>query len=315
MSPFRAEGALPESSEGPPTASGRRVLSPTFRGIAWTVLSGLFFVCVTAIVRHIGSDMSAIQAAFIRYAFGTLLLLPFFFRHGLPNLARAHLALNGIRGVFHGIGVMLWFFAMARIPIADVTAISFTAPIFITIGAALFLGETFRLRRFAAVFIGFIGTLVIIRPGLIEVDIGALAQLLAAPLFAVSMLITKRLTADSRPADIVTYLSIVVTIVLLPGAIYFWQTPTWLELFWLFLVAACATAGHIALTRAFQATDITVTQPISFLQLIWATLVGYLLFAETPDFWTIVGGGIIVVSATYIAHREARQAGRRQGPP
>ncbi len=301
MPPFSPAHVSPESrsekSDGP---------SPLFRGIAWTVVSGLLFVGVTAIVRHIGDELNPIQSAFIRYAFGIPLLAPFFLRHGLPNLKTAHLGLNALRGLLHGIGVMLWFFAMTQIPIADVTALSFTAPIYVTIGAALFLGERFRLRRLVAVVIAFLGTLVIVRPGLIEIEWGTAAQLIAAPLFAGSMLIAKHLTRDGNAADIVAYMSIFVTLTLLPPALYVWQTPTWTQIGWLALTSVFATAGHVALTRAYQATDITVTQPISFLQLVWAVLLGYFLFAETPDLWTIVGGFIIVASASYIAHREAR---------
>ncbi len=311
MSPFRADQAPPEPIRPKDTAPIKDY-SPTLRGIGWTVISGLLFVGVTATVRHVGSDVNPVQAAFIRYAFGIVLMAPFFLRHGLPSFKNAHLGLNALRGLFHGVGVMLWFFAMTQIPIADVTAIGFTAPIFVTIGAAILLGEKFRMRRLIAIFVGFFGMLIIIRPGLVEIEIGALAQLLAAPLFAVSMLIAKMLTRDGSPQEIVAYMSIFVTLTLLPPALYVWQTPTWTQLGWLLMTSIFATAGHVALTKAYQLADITVTQSISFLQLVWAALLGYFLFAETPDVWTIVGGGIIVASATYIAHREARLA-QRQG--
>jgi drug/metabolite transporter (DMT)-like permease len=303
----RADQPPPNPLHAAPDGSSSR-FSPITRGIGWTVVSGLLFVGVTATVRHVGSDVNPVQAAFIRYAFGILLMAPFFLRHGLPSFNGRHIRLNAFRGLVHGIGVMLWFFAMTQIPIADVTAIGFTSPIFVTIGAALLLGEKFRLRRLVAIVIAFFGMLIIIRPGLVEVEIGAIAQLIAAPLFAVSMLIAKMLSKDSPPQDVVAYMSIFVTLTLLPPAIYFWQTPTWTQVAWLLCTSVFATAGHVALTKAYQLADITVTQSISFLQLVWAAMLGYLLFAETPDVWTIVGGGVIVASATYIAHREARLA-------
>ncbi len=270
------------------------------------LLAGGFFVCVTGIVRHLGSDLNPVQAAFIRYAFGFLFLAPVILRLGRRPPTLRRLGLHAARGLVHGIGVMLRFFAMTRIPIAEVTSLSFTAPIFTTIGAAIFLGETLRLRRIVAVACAFAGTLVILRPGFAEVDIGAMAQLLAAPLFAISLLIAKRLTETETPATIVAYMGIFVTLTLMPPALYVWRTPTLEELSWLFLTALSATLGHLCMTRAFQATEITVTQPVSFLQLIWATLLGFYLFGEQPDVWTWAGGAIIVASATYIAHREAR---------
>ena len=205
----------------------------------------------------------------------------------------------------HGIGVMLWFYAMARIPIAEVTALGFTAPIFTTIGAALFLGERIRARRVGAVLLGFAGTLVILRPGIEIIDPGAAAMMLAAPLFAASLLISKKLTRSESNSAIVAHMAVFVTLVLLPPALWVWRPPTWEELALLLLTAVLATAGHFTMTQAFRSADITVTQPASFLQLLWATLLGFYVFGETPDLWTWVGAGVIVVSASYIAHRES----------
>ena len=288
-------------SNGPSTAAGN------LRGTGWMVLTGLFFVGVTGLVRHLGTDMSPVQAAFIRYSFGFVLMIPIFLRLDTLRPTNRVLGLHVGRGLLHGVGVSLWFFAMARIPIAEVTALGYTAPIFTTIGAALFLGEKMHIRRIGAVLIGFGGTLIILRPGFEAVSIGALAQVAAAPVFAGSFLIAKKLTETESSTSIVAFLSIIVTLVLLPPALLSWRTPTWSELGLLFAVASLATAGHFTLTQAFKCAEITVTQPAQFLQLIWATLLGLLVFGEQPVLWTWVGGAIIVASATYIAHRETRQ--------
>ena len=287
------------------SGSGSRI-NGNLRGIFWMATTGILFVAVTGIVRHLGTDMSAVQAAFIRYLFGLLLLAPLFFKVGSLVRERKIMGLHAVRGVVHGIGVMLWFFAMAKIPIAEVTALGFTAPIFTTLGAALFLGERLHLHRIGAVLIGFGGAIVVLQPGFQEISIGAIAQLVAAPLFACSFLIAKRLTRTESSPAIVAYLSIFVTLTLLPPALIVWRTPTLIELGWLFATAVCATAGHVTLMQAFRAADLTVTQPIQFLQLVWATLLGLTLFGEQPEIWTWVGGGVIVASATYIARRESR---------
>jgi drug/metabolite transporter (DMT)-like permease len=276
------------------------------------LLTGLLFVSVTGIVRHLGSDMPAAQAAFIRYVFGTLLVLPVVYRllkknsYSLPSLVQYKL--YALRGLAHGVAVMLWFYAMARIPIAEVTAIGYTSPIFTTIGAAFFLGEVFHARRIAAIVIAFIGAMIILRPGFQTIEFGALAQLLAAPFFASSFLLAKKLTGTRSPEEIVVMLSVGCTVVLLPGALWQWQTPTTTELFWLLLTAVFATVGHYTLTRAFACAPLTATQPISFLQLVWASLLGYFVFGESLDPWVILGGGIIVASVTYIFHRESAAA-------
>ncbi|NKB58396.1 MAG: EamA family transporter [Alphaproteobacteria bacterium] len=284
--------------------------SSIVKGMAWMLVTTVLFVGVTGIVRHLGSDMSAPQAAFIRYAFGILLMIPFLLRIKVRQLITPRMGYHAMRGLVHGIGVMLWFFAMARIPIAEVTALGYTTPIFVTIGAAIFLGERFRIRRLIAVLLGLLGTLVIVRPGFATVELGTLAQVAAAPLFAISMLVSKKLTETEESTTIVALMAVFVTLTLLPFALASWRTPTLEELAWLFATASLATAGHYALTKAYQAAEITITQPISFLQLVWAALLGYYVFAETPDIWTTVGALIIVASATYIAHREAQLSRR-----
>jgi len=284
-------------------------------GIGWMVLTGILFVCVTGIVRYLGSDMPPIEAAFIRYAIGLLLVLPVLLRlaRNLPGKDDMKLYIG--RGMVHGVAVMLWFYAMARVPIAEVTAIGYVAPIFVTIGAAMFLGERLHLRRIAGVLAGFIGTLIIIRPGFEEVNTGQLAQFAAAPLFAASFILAKKLTDRADPGVIVAMLSLVCTLVLLPGALLQWRPPTWEELFWLTLTAIIATAGHYTLTRAFRAAPITVTQPFSFLQLLWAVLLGIAVFDEQLDVYVMLGGALIVVAVTYISHREAVAARQPVTPP
>jgi drug/metabolite transporter (DMT)-like permease len=287
----------------------------TLVGIGWMLITTVLFVCVTGIVRHLGSDIPAVEAAFIRYAIGLVLVLPAF----LPLLRQppsaGQMKIYAGRGFLHGIAVMLWFYAMARIPIAEVTALGYTAPIFVTIGAAFFFGEKLHLRRIMAVIIGFIGAMIIIRPGFQEISSGQLAQLTAAPLFAASFLLAKGLTRAVSPILIVGMLSLFCTLTLLPGAILQWRDPTLEEVLWLGLTAVFATTGHYTLTRAFEAAPLTVTQPIGFLQLVWAALLGTLVFGEALDPYVFLGGGIVVAAVTYISHREAAAARRMRTPP
>jgi len=272
------------------------------------VAGGLLFVAVTVLVRHLGSDMPAVEAAFIRYLVGVGLLLPAIWRMRGRLLRNASLGLYIYRGAVHGVAVMLWFFAMARIPLAEVTAIGFSTPVFTALGAILIFREQVRARRVIAIAAGFIGTLIILRPGFHNIEAGSLAQLVAALFFAASFLLAKRMTQSESSGDILIMLSIFCTLALMPGAIYYWREPTLSEIGWLALVAVFATAGHYAITRAIAAAPLTVTQPLSFLQLIWAIVFGYWLFDEVPDTWVIVGGLVIVAAVSYLAHREARAA-------
>ena len=279
------------------------------------LLTGLLFACVTGVIRYLGSDMPAIQGAFIRYAIGTLMIAPLFLRNwtGIPE--RKTLQLYAVRGLIHGVAVILWFFAMARVPMAEVTALGYVAPIFVTIGAALFLGERLHLRRLFGVGAGFVGAMVIIRPGFEEINLGQLAQLSAAPLFAASFIIAKKLTAQENSSMIVGLLSVGCTLTLLPGAILQWRSPTVEEIGWLSLSALLATTGHFTLTKAFAAAPITVTQPLSFLQLVWATVIGVMLFGEPIDPFVVLGSLIVVSAVTYISHREIQARKHASTPP
>jgi drug/metabolite transporter (DMT)-like permease len=274
-------------------------------------VAGLIFASFMAIVRYVGSDMPAPQAAFLRYAFGLLFLLPFFVRQRLVDLRAVRWRLHMARGLMHGIGVMLWFYAMTRIPIAEVTALGFTAPVFATIGAVFFLGEKVRIRRILAVMSGLVGAIIILQPGFTVIDSGAVAMLIAAPIFATSDLIAKVLTRSESSPTVVAYLSVVVTLVTLGPALYVWRQPTGEEILLLTVTAGLATLGHICMVQGIKVADLSVTQPVKFLQLIWAALVGYLVFAETPAMATWAGAALIVASTSYIAHREA--AARRRG--
>ena len=286
-------------------------------GAAWMLVTGLMFVGVTGIVRYLGSSLPAVEAAFLRYLIGLVIISPVLVKINWRAISRRSYILFSARGLVHGGAVMLWFFAMARIPIAEVTAIGYVAPIFTTLGAALFLGEKLRLRRALAVVAGFAGTMIILRPGLAAIQPGALAQLAAAPLFAASFLLAKQLTGSEKPAVIVAALSVGCTLVLLPGAIWQWRTPDASEMFWLSLTALFATLGHYTLTRAFASAPIMVTQPVFYLQLVWATILGAVMFDEPADPFVIAGALIVVAAALYITHREARHGEvmqKRPGP-
>ncbi len=206
-------------------------------GILWMVATTVLFVIVTAVVRYLGSEMHPIQAAFLRYAFGVVLIIPFCLRASLFRIPFSRLRLHALRGVAHGIAIMLWFFAMMRLPIAEVTALSFMTPVFIIIGASVFLKERFYRHRAIAVALGIAGGLIILQPGFRAIDLGAIAQLVAAPLFAVSMLIAKNLTRNESNGHILLMLSVFCTLTLTLPAIAIWRQPTLEELSWLFLCA------------------------------------------------------------------------------
>ncbi|MEM7599574.1 MAG: DMT family transporter [Pseudomonadota bacterium] len=274
-------------------------------GIFWMLITGLCFVAVTALVKLLGTRIPAPEAAFLRYALGLVFLLPFLGTLRQTKLDRATWQLFGWRGLAHTLAVTLWFYSMARIPIADVTAMNYLSPIYVTLGAALFLGERLAARRILAVLAALMGALIILRPGFRELDTGHFAMIFTAMLMGASYLMAKMLSERCSAAVVVALLSITCTIGLAPLAALNWVTPTLWELMILMAVATVATAGHYTMTLAFRAAPLTVTQPVTFLQLVWAVTLGIVVFGEPLDIWVILGGTIIVASISFISWREA----------
>lgn len=284
------------------------------KGIFWMLVTGFLFVGVTALVKVNGTRIPAAESAFLRYAMGLVFLLPMIGAMRRARLSRRQHGLFWLRGIAHSLGVALWFFAMARIPIADVTAMNYLSPIYVTIGAALFLGEHLAARRIMAVIVALVGALIILRPGFREVGAGHLAMLFTAVFFATSYLVAKMMSDETHPSVVVVMLSLTVTVGLAPLAAMNWVTPTWGELGVLFAVAALATAGHFTMSMAFAAAPVTVTQPVSFLQLVWAVLLGAVVFGEGVDPWIVTGGLVIIGSIAFITWREAVLKRRMRTP-
>lgn len=290
-------------------------LTPNLRGILWVAISGLLFAVLNVFTLIPAQHLNSYTMAFCRYAFGAMFLLPLVFRYGINRSFHTQRAgLHIFRGAIHTAGMMLWFVGLPLITLAELTALGFTGPIFVTIGAALFLGEDVRLRRWAAVLIGFGGAMIIIRPGFGEIGLGAICVLISTPIFAASNLISKALARTDSANTIVLWQNLVIVVCAAPFALYFWQTPEWSDILWFLAAGLAGTLGHICQQRGYQLADITLLQPIGFLSLIWNTLLGFFLFSQQPDIWTFVGAAVIFASATYISHREAvRRAAIKSG--
>ncbi len=279
-------------------------------GVVWMLVTGVLFVGVTATVKHLGSRVPAPEAAFLRYLLGLVFLIPLA-RRVLAALAdRRRLGFFAARGAVHGIGVIFWFYAMTRIPIAEVTALNYLSPVYVSLGAALFLGERISWPRITAILVALVGVVIILRPGFRSVSTGHMAMMGTAILFACSYLIAKIMSEEVAPSVVVAMLSIWVTVALAPFALAVWVWPSWDEIGWLFLVASLATTGHFTMTLAFKCAPITVTQPVTFLQLVWATLLGWTVFDEGVDAFVLAGGAIIIGSVVTISIREARRTAR-----
>lgn len=276
-------------------------------GVLWMLATTLVFVGVNGIVRHLGTDLPAAQSAFLRFAFGLVFLAPALVSMRQTRLPEGIWPLFLWRGALHVAAVIFWFWAMARVPVAEMAAIGFLNPVIVLVIAGLLLGEGLGKGRVVSVLVALLGALVVLRPGLREVSPGHLSQLAATVCFAVSYIFAKRLSGMAPPSVVVGILSVTVAAGLLPIALWVWEPVSGVQLAWLAAVAALATVGHYTMTRAFRAAPLAVTQPVTFLQILWATLLGALVFGEAVDGYVILGGALIVAAVSLNTWAEARK--------
>ena len=278
------------------------------RGLMWAAGAGFVFALLNTVMRKLSAQVGTSETQFLRYAFGLAVMLPFVFREGWRSYVPHSIQGQFIRGGVHTVGLLLWFAALPHITIADTTAIGFTGPIFIMLGASWMFGERMRWERWVATGIGIAGVLVVVAPKLTGTGGWyTLVMLSSSPVFALSYLITKSLTKYERAAVIVVWQAISVTLLSMPLAIVHWTPPTAMQLVEFAACGFLGSLGHFMLTRSFTVTDISATQSVKFLDLVWATLLGWLVFADRPSQSTLVGGAIISASTLWIAQREARR--------
>ena len=272
------------------------------QAIFWMVVTTLLFAIVTGIVRYIGSDIPAPVAAFIRYIISTLFFIPLIVKMFILERNRSNRRVYWSRGLAHGFGVILWFFAMARIPVSEVTAIGYITPIFVSIAAFIFLKETLSTSIIGALAICMIGMIIIIRPTTSGIATGQLSMIIATLFFAASYILAKKLSETESTLEILVALNFVVTLTLAPFAITFWVTPSLQEVLFLGVVALFATAGHFTMTIALKLAPITITQPISYVQIVWASGIGFIFFGETISLWFTLGAALIILSSLYVTY-------------
>ena len=290
-----------------PDALSHLIPSRVARGFFLAVVSGLFFTLLNVSVKELASEMPPLYVSWGRWLGGIALIAPWMlWRVGPAGMRTRDMKLHWIRGLFHTPGYGLWYEAVVWLPLATMAALGFTGPIFVTLGAVLFLRETVHWRRWLGVAVGFVGMLVIVRPGIVEMNPGIIMMSLAVPLIAGSNLIAKVVSGRDKPEVVVLWQSVVGAICFTPLGIYYWQTPTLPQL-GLFLAAGFfGTLGYFFITWAYRLLDISALQSITFLAIVWAALMDVMVWGKTADVWTFVGAAIIVAATTYIAHRESR---------
>ena len=279
--------------------------SRTINGMIWMVLSGIGFVLAHTVVRKLSFQIHPFVVTFFIMLFGGFIVLPAFLKQGLKPLHTKRFKLHFIRSLCIAIAVMAMYYALSTTPLAVVTALSFLIPIFSSLLAWLLLGEKLSLNRFLAIVVGFMGTLVILRPGFADIGLGQLLVINSAVFFSLSVLLIRVLGRTDSSITITSYTVLLSTLFSLIPALFVWQWPSWEQLAYLAPGGMAAAIGVLLLAQALRHTAMNVVMPLDYFRLIWAALLGFLFFAEVPDIFTWLGAAIILSSGTYIGYRES----------
>ena len=281
-------------------------LHPVIRAMAWMALSGVVFAALNVILRVMALQMDPLQVQFLRYFAGLIVMIPFIVRVGLKAYSPNGLVGQLWRGVFHTSGMVLWYIALPHLTLADMTAIGFTGPIFIMIGAVLALGEKMVWERWVSAALGFAGVLIVVGPKMTASGgYYDLIMLASAPLFAISALITKVMTRRDKPEVIVVWQCITISLFTFPMAIPVWIWPTAAQWLWFLAAGIAGSIGHYCVNRALGAADATASQTVKFLDLLWMTALGFAVFGDMPTMSTLIGGVVICAATTWVARRES----------
>ncbi len=281
------------------------------KGALWMLVSAAALAGLTGVVRHMSAGLPPFEIAFFRSFFGLLILAPWLMRSGLGVLRTKRLGLYTLRCALGVATMLMWFTAISMVPLADAVALGFTSPLFVILGAALFLGEVVRGRRLGVTLCGFAGALIILRPGGGVLDPGAVLVLLSAVTLAGANLSVKELSRTEPVQAIVTYMVIFMVPLTFIPALLVWQTPTPAQLAELAGLAALATLGNYAMTRAVAVADASAVMPYDYARLPFAALIGFFVFGEISDAATWIGAGVIAVASLYLAHHESKAEQRR----
>ncbi len=277
--------------------------------------AAFFFSLMSTLVRMASDDLPPLEIAFFRNLFALVSMLPWMLSSGFPGLRTRHLRLHLARAVVGVLAMGLWFTSLALVPLADAVALNFTMPFFIVAGAAAILGEKVGLRRWSATAIGFLGMLVILRPGIAEVSPVMALPVAAAVFMAASLLILKHMSATVRAGTSVLYMNLLMTPLSLVPASFVWIWPHWEDFFLLAPLGLLAMLANLALARSLAAADASAIMPFDYARLPFVALFAFVLFGEVAEVWTWVGAAIIAGSAFYIAWRESVLAKKRHAPP
>ena len=280
-------------------------MSNAVKGALWMIAAAASLTAMASCIRFLPA-YSVLLMIFLRNLINLGLMAPSLIRQGGSMVRTERLGLHALRNAFLYAGNVAWFFGVTQIPIAEVASLQFTSPLFTALIAAAFIGERFSGHRLVAILVGFVGALIIIRPGIIPVNVGTLSVLAAALLYSCAFVVTKRLSATESGSTVVFYMSVAIALYSAIPAMFVWQTPQLADLPAILGLGVTGYATHYCITRSMACADASFVAPFDFMRLPFSAAVGWILFSERLDMWILSGALIIFVAGYYSTLRETR---------
>ncbi len=249
-------------------------------------------------------ELNVFTTGFLRFFFGFLIITPYILKTKFEVFSTKNLKIHILRSALNLPAMLLGFAALAMLPLEKMTAIHFIVPIIVTILAVIFLKEKIYLYRSIALVMGFLGMLIILRPGIIDISIGIYMALISSLIWSVVIILTKKVSKDDSAITILSHQYVYMSLFSFPLVIYFWDQPSLKTIILILCAAMSGTILHIALNHAYKLVDVTMTQPYSFLGLVVSSIIGYFVFFDKPDFYTWLGASVIFCGVLLISYRE-----------
>lgn len=289
-------------------ADGGRSASSAVGGIGFMVLACALFGVMHVGVRHVTQSIHPFEAAFFRNFLGLLVLAPSFITHGWRPLRTRRLGLHCLRAALNVVAMLTFFYALSITPVALVQALAFTSPLFSAVLAILLLGERVRARRITAIAAGFAGALLIIRPGIQPVELGPVLVLVSSAVWGCTVIVIKSLSRTDSAVTITAYMLLLMSPMTLACALFVWTWPSTGELVMLAGIGVSGTLAQICMAQSLRLAETTVVLPFDFTKVVWGALLGWVVFGELIDGWTLLGAMVIFVGGLYLAYRERQIA-------
>lgn len=298
-------GAAATASAATPAAGPGRL-----RAVLLMLAATLLFSGMHALIRYTSRELHPFEIVFFRNLFGLTVVLPWFVRYGLKPLRTTRFPLHATRACLNICSMFCWFYALSITPLAEAASLTFVGPIFSTVFAIFVFKEVVGPLRWVAIFVGFAGALVILRPGFAEVGLGPLLALTSALVWAVTVIGIKELTRTDTAVTITTYMALLLIPLALVPAAFVWEWPTWRQLGWLCLLGMLGSAGHLLMNQALREADTSLVMSLDFVRLVWVSLIGFVVFAEVPGVYTWIGG-IMICGGVLLTYRDPRRTARK----